>query len=66
MSTTAAGRAYLAAMKAPVDVYDVATYLAISPMRLAERVRGLFSSFCSCGDRTSAKTGEVTERTSDL
>lgn len=29
-------RAYLAAIEAPVDVYDVATYLAISPMRLAQ------------------------------
>jgi nucleoside-diphosphate-sugar epimerase len=29
-------RAYMAAIDAPVDVYDVATYLPISPMRLAQ------------------------------
>lgn len=29
-------RAYMAAIDAPVDVYDVGTYLALSPMRLAQ------------------------------
>ena len=29
-------RAYMAALDAPVGVYDVATYLALSPMRLAQ------------------------------
>lgn len=29
-------RAYMAAIDAPVDVYDVATYLPLSPMRLAQ------------------------------
>jgi nucleoside-diphosphate-sugar epimerase len=29
-------RAFMAALKAPVDVYDVATYLPLSPMKLAQ------------------------------